>query len=208
MPRDSKVGVVHMNNIEAHPLPPDDFNDKRLPTSEYSQPWYRLNPVNYNSAIYFDRSGKGRFAFPQASYGILYAAKNERGAFIETMGRTLGIRTVSQTALQQRNLFTIDSDRPLVMVDIWGVNLTKLGVDARLSSGDYRIARAWAEAIYNHPQKVDGICYHSRHDDTEICCGLFDRTASILREVNLGNLIEHSPRLLAEILKHYSYSLI
>lgn len=50
-----------MNNIEEHSLPPDDFKDKLLPTSEYHQPWYRLNPANYDSAIYFDRSGKGRF---------------------------------------------------------------------------------------------------------------------------------------------------
>lgn len=197
-----------MNNIENHPLPPDDFNDKLLLTSEYRQSWYRLNPAGFNSAIYFDRSGRGRFDFPQASYGILYTAQNERGAFIETFGRTLGIRTVSQTALKQRSLFIITSDRSLVIVDIWGVNLTKLGVDARLSSGDYQISRAWAQAIYNHPQKVDGICYHSRHDDTEICCGLFDRTASILKEVNLGNLIDCNPRLLAKILRHYDYSLI
>lgn len=197
-----------MNNIEDHPLPPDDFNDKRLPTSEYSQPWYRLNPAGFNSAIYFDRSGRGRFDSPQASYGILYAAQNERGAFIETFGRTLGIRTVSGTALQQRNLFIIECDRPLVIIDVWGVNLTKLGVDARLSSGAYEVSRAWAGAIYNHPQKVDGICYHSRHDDTEICCGLFDRTATILKEVNLGNLIEHNSKLLASILKYYDYSLI
>ena len=197
-----------MNNIEEHPLPPDDFNDKLLPTSEYSQPWYRLNPVGYDSAIYFDRSGKGRFDSPQASYGILYVGKNQRGAFIETMGRNLGIRTVSGAALMQRNLFKITSDRPLVIVDVWGVNLTKLGVDARVSSGSYKISRAWAKAIYEHPQKVDGICYHSRHDDTEICCGLFERTATILTEENLGNLIEQNPKLLAQILKHYDYSLI
>jgi hypothetical protein len=197
-----------MNNIEDHPLPPDDFNDKGLPTSEYSQPWYRLNLAGFDSAIYFDRSGKGRFDSPQAGYGILYATQNERGAFIETFGRTLGIRTVSQTALQQRNLFKIQCDRPLLIVDIWGSYLTKLGVDARLSSGDYQVSRTWAGAIFNHPQKVDGICYHSRHDDTEICCGLFDRTASILKEVNLGNLIEQNPRLLAKILRHYDYSLI
>ncbi len=166
-------------NIEEHPLPPDDFNDQLLPTSEYSQPWYRLNPVGYDSVIYFDRSGKGRFDSDQASYGILYAAQNERGAFIETMGRNLGIRTVSEVALKQRNLFKITSDRPLIIVDIWGVSLTKLGVDARISSGSYRVSRAWAKAIYEHPQKVDGICYHSRHDDTEICCGLFERTATI-----------------------------
>lgn len=197
-----------MNELENYPLPPDDFNDKQLPISEYSQPWYRLNPASYDSAIYFDRSGRGRFDSPQANYGILYAAKHERGAFIETFGRTLGVRTVSQIALQQRNLFTVMSVRPLVMVDIWGANLTKLGVDARVSSGAYEVSRAWAQAIYNHPQKVDGICYHSRHDDTEICCGLFDRTIEVLKEVNLGNLIEQNPRLLAEILKYYSYSLI
>lgn len=197
-----------MNNIEDHPLPPDDLGQKLLPTSEYNQPWYRLNPTGFDSAIYFDRSGKGRFDSPKASYGILYAAQNERGAFIETMGRTLGIRTVSGAALKQRNLFKITSDRPLVIVDIWGVNLTKLGVDARVSSGSYKISRAWAKAIYEHPQKVDGICYHSRHDDTEICCGLFERTGTILQEENLGNLIEQNPKLLAQILKHYDYSLI
>ncbi len=197
-----------MNELENHPLPPDDFNDKQLPTSEYSQPWYRLNRASYDSAIYFDRSGRGRFDSPQANYGILYAAKHERGAFIETFGRTLGVRTVSQIALQQRNLFRIESVRPLVIVDVWGVNLTKLGCDARVSSGAYEVSRAWARAIYNHPQKVDGICYHSRHDDTEICCGLFARTIEVLKEVNLGNLIEQNPKLLAEILKYYSYSLI
>lgn len=205
-----------MNHIEEHPLPPDDFNDKLLPTSEYSQPWYRLNPVGYDSAIYFDRSGKGRFDSPRAGYGILYAGQNQRGAFIETFGRTLGVRTVSGTALQQRNLFKITSNRPLVIVDIWGVNLTKLGVlkdtashiDARVSSGSYRVSRAWAKAIYEHPQQVDGNCYHSRHDDTEICCGLFERTATILTEVNLGNLIDSNPKLLAGILRHYDYSLI
>jgi hypothetical protein len=197
-----------MDNIEDHPLPPDDFDQRRIFTSEYSQPWYRLNPADFDSAIYFDRSGRGRFDSSQASYGILYAAQNERGAFIETFGRTLGITTVSQTALRLRNLYIITSARPLLIVDIWGVNLTKLGVDARLSSGNYQISRAWAEAIFNHPQRVDGICYHSRHDDTEICCGLFDRTATILKEINLGNLIDCNPRLLAKILRHYDYSLI
>jgi hypothetical protein len=192
-------------NIKEHPLPPDNFQSKLLPIKEYSQSWYRLNPANFDSAIYFDRSGKGRF---DSGYGILYGGQNERGAFIETFGRNLGIRTVSQIALQQRNLFEITSDRPLKIVDIWGANLSKLGMDSRISSGDYEVSRAWAKAIYQHPQKVDGICYHSRHDDTEICCGLFEGTESILRAKNLGNLIDSNPRLLAKILNHNDYSLI
>jgi hypothetical protein len=202
-------------NIEEHPLPPDNFQSKLLPIKEYSQSWYRLNPADFDSAIYFDceasrrhRSGKGRFDSGKLDYGILYAGQNERGAFIETFGRNLGIRTVSQIALQQRNLFEITSDRPLKIVDIWGANLSKLGIDSRISSGDYEVSRAWAKAIYQHPQKVDGICYHSRHEDTEICCGLFERTGGILRAKNLGNLIDSNSRLLAKILKHYDYSLI
>ncbi len=197
-----------MKNISSHPLPPENFNDRPLPISEYNCTWYRLNPASFSSAIFFDRSGRGRFDSPQASYGILYVAQEERGAFIETMGRALGIRTVSQIALQQRNLFEIESDRPLRIIDLWGANLSKMGMDARISSGNYEIARAWAEAIYNHPQKVDGISYHSRHDDTEICCGLFDRTATILKETNTGNLLDCHEKLLAEILRYYDYSLI
>jgi hypothetical protein len=195
-------------NIKEHPLPPDNFQSKLLPIKEYSQSWYRLNPVDFDSAIYFDRSGKGRFDSGKSDYGILYGGQNERGAFIETFGRNLGIRTVSQIALQQRNLFEITSDRPMKIVDIWGANLSKLGMDSRISSGDYEVSRAWANAIYQHPQKVDGICYHSRHDDTEICCGLFEGTESILRAKNLGNLIDSNPRLLAKILNHNDYSLI
>ncbi|MEN9518624.1 MAG: hypothetical protein RLZZ381_1212 [Cyanobacteriota bacterium] len=195
-------------NIGEHPLPPDNFSEKRLLSKKYFKPWYRLNPAGFDSAIYFDRSGKGRFDSPESELGILYSAENVGGAFIETFGRNLGIRTVSQIALQQRNLFKITSDRPLMIVNLWGANLSKLGMDARVSSGSYEVARAWVNAIYQHPQKVDGISYHSRHDDTEVCFGLFDRSGNILREENLGNLVDSNPKLLAEILKHYDYSLI
>jgi len=36
-------------------------------------------------------------------------------------------------------------------------------------------------------QQVDGLRYHSRHDDTRLCCGLFDRTRSLLSEENMGS---------------------
>lgn len=83
-----------------------------------------------------------------------------------------------------------------------------MGADARLSSGSYPIARQWAQAIHDHPQKVDGIRYRSRHDDERYCYGIFDRCSSELQEQNLGNLLESHPSLLAEILNCYDYGLL
>ena len=56
--------------------------------------------------------------------------------------------------------------------------------------------------------QVDGIRYRSRHDDERFCCGLFDRIASDLQEDNLGNLVDHHPKLLSEILTEYDYGLL
>ncbi|MER9056945.1 RES domain-containing protein [Mesorhizobium sp. M0910] len=40
--------------------------------------------------IFFDRSTEGRFNAPDASYGVLYAARKTNGAFAETFLRTPG----------------------------------------------------------------------------------------------------------------------
>jgi RES domain len=72
----------------------------------------------------------------------------------------------------------------------------------------YATARQWAQAIHDHPQKIDGIRYRSRHDDARYCYGIFDRCANELQEKNVGNLLESNPRLLAKILDFYSYALL
>ncbi|ELR97029.1 RES family NAD+ phosphorylase [Gloeocapsa sp. PCC 73106] len=194
--------------LPEHPAPPGDFSTRTLPIFESSGPWYRLNPVQYSSALYFDRSGKGRFDGPIQGYGILYLGEDEYASFIESYGRVHGARGVAEAALRQRNLFTLSCDHPLILVDLTGSSLVKLGADARLSSGSYAIARTWVRAIWEHPMQVDGVRYRSRHDDDRFCCGLFDRVAPHLRESNLGNLIDAHPLLLSEILKRYNYGLL
>ncbi|MBW4619403.1 MAG: RES family NAD+ phosphorylase [Cyanosarcina radialis HA8281-LM2] len=191
-----------------HPDPPPDFPTRTLPVVESTGPWYRLNPVSHSSALYFDRSGRGRFDGPTQGYGILYAGEDEYAAFIECYGRVHGARGVAEAVLKQRNLFAIASARPLVLVDLTGSNLVKLGADARISSGSYSIARAWAQAIWQHPLQVDGVRYRSRHDDERLCCGLFDRVRPHLSEQNLGNLVDSHPLLLSEILARYDYGLL
>ena len=194
--------------LAPHPDPPSDFSSRLLPVVEISEPWYRLNPVRYESALYFDRSGKGRFDGTEQGYSILYVGADEYAAFIECYGRFHGARGVAELALLQRNLVRITPARPLIFADLTGSGLVKLGADARLASGSYLMARKWAQAIWEHPRAVDGLRYHSRHDDTRICCGIFDRTRSLLSEENLGNLVERHPALLAQILVHYDYGLL
>lgn len=194
--------------LAPHPDPPLDFSSRSLPVVESTRPWYRLNPVRYESALFFDRSGKGRFDGQEQEYGILYLGADEYAAFIECFGRAHGARGVAESALKQRNLVRITSARPLVLADLTGSGLVKLGADARLASGPYLMARKWAQAIWEHPRAVDGLRYQSRHDDTRLCCGLFDRTQLLLSEENLGNLVEQHPVLLAQMLAHYDYGLL
>lgn len=85
-------------------------------------------------------------------------------------------------------LSAIHSNRPLVLVDLTGSGLVKIGDDARLASGSYLIAKKWAQAIWQHPTRVDGVRYHSRHDDRRYCSGIFDRARSHLRFGEFGQL--------------------
>lgn len=39
-------------------------------------------------------------------------------------------------------------------------------------------SQAWSKALAVHPVNADGIAYHGRHDDTQICFALFERGAS------------------------------
>ena len=189
----------------SHPEPPLDFERQVLPVTLESGLFYRLNPAGYASAIYYDASGCGRFDI-KGQLGVLYLGKTIEAAFIETFGRNLGQRFVSRDMIKTRSLFAIESDRPLKLLQLYGAGLAKLGVDSELSSGrKYRLPRLWCEAIYSHPQQVDGIYYMSRHDNTQLCCGLFDRGSYRLSENNLGNLLSYDRQKFFEILDLYGF---
>ena len=195
--------------LDPHPVPPQNFWQIELPTNQHKIDWYRLNPVSYASALFFDRSGRGRFDATDIGYGICYLGETIEVTFIECFGRKLGEKFVTQEFLRSRNLFQIQSTRELCLVNLWGESLAKLGCDSRITSGaDYGISRAWAKAIYHHPAQVDGIRYFSRHDNSRLCCGLFDRAQDNLVERNLGNLVDNHTRKLADILNIYDYGIL
>jgi uncharacterized protein (DUF2336 family) len=90
-----------------------------------------------------------------------------------------------------------------------GKGLVLLGADARLASGDYRVAQRWAQALWQHPSEPDGLLYHSRHDDERVCCAIFDRASKHLSEHNLGSLADQqNTQLLATLLDHYEFALL
>jgi RES domain len=196
---------------EDNRTPPNNFNglklDRLLVTVEgYS---YRLNDVRYPSALHFDTSGKGRFDGENQGYGILYTGADVYAAFIECFGRDpQQERNISEKLIRSRNLFKINSSKPLIFADLTSSGLNIIGASLDLIYGDPFIARKWAKSIFLHPQQVDGIRYRSRLDSSKFNYGIFDRAKDSLREESVGNLVDTHPYLLGEILDCYQYGLV
>jgi hypothetical protein len=190
-----------------HPDPPTVLDADSVATVVQSGPWYRLNTVQHPSALYFDTSGCGRFDGPQQSYGILYLGADIHTCFIECFGRT-HTKAVDEAELKTRNLFAIQSQRPLKLADLTGAGLVRLGADSRLTTGNYTQSRKWGQAIWEIGQAFDGIRYRARLDNDRYCYGLFDRATSVLEEQNQGNLVDSHPHELARILGDYGYALL
>jgi hypothetical protein len=190
-----------------HPDPPANLKLDDLQIIDHSGPWYRLNPILHQSALYFDKSGSGRFDGPEQGYGILYLGEDLHTCFIECFGRT-HTKAVEEVELKHRNLFEVKSKRPLKFVRLSGEGLVRLGADSRITTSSYIQARKWVQAVWELDQQIEGICYRSRIDNDRFCYGLFDRTMPDLEEKNLGNLVDSNPQSLAQILSDYDYALL
>ncbi len=69
--------------------------------------------------------------------------------------------------------------------------MAKIGATAEVAHDGlpYDTPQSWSTAIADHPIRVDGVAYHARHDDTELCCAIFDRArASITVESPIKDL--------------------
>jgi len=69
-----------------HPEPPPDFHRRTLPISTHGGSLFRTHLHNV-APLYFGRTGRNRFDDPKGRYGVLYAARDPFGAFIETFGQ-------------------------------------------------------------------------------------------------------------------------
>ncbi|AYG64191.1 RES family NAD+ phosphorylase [Rhizobium jaguaris] len=168
------------------PLPPADL-DRRQPEHVELQAGavlHRFYTAKWEP-IFFDTSTRGRFNAPDASYGVLYAAKKINGAFAETFLRIPG-RTLIDTDLLHRKAYVrLTLTRELRLIRLAGPGLARLGATAEVSHQglSYDVPQTWSQALARHPLGADGIAYHARHDDTELCYALFDRSANAIAEV-------------------------
>lgn len=168
-----------MVDIAPHPEPPGDLSKRRLPLVHRGGEWLRIHNIKHGP-IYFGRSGANRFDAPGDKYGVLYVGATCEAAFIETFGHATGVNFVQQTELDVRAISVIGITRDLALVDLTGQGLARIGADERLSSGSQITGRLWSVALYEHPSKPDGLLYRARHDPSQLCAALFDRTQSNL----------------------------
>ena len=169
------------------PLPPPDLHSRSpkivsLPAGSEIHRFYTA----IHEPVFFDRSSAGRFNAPDGSYGVLYVAKRINGAFAETFLRSPGNTLIDSGFLRRKGYVRLETKSSLKLVDLTGPGLALVGATAEVphSGLPYDAAQAWSKALFDHPLEPDGIAYHARHDDTEICYAIFDRAESAIAEIS------------------------
>jgi hypothetical protein len=197
-----------------HPDPPSDFHRRILPITTHGGSLFRTHLYG-DAPLHFGRTGRNRFDDPTGRYGVLYAARDPFGAFIETFGQETGVRTVGVGDLKMRCLTEFYPAAALSLVDLVGHGcLARIGADSRLFAGSRAVARRWSRAIYDHSDrlKVHGILYPARHNHTRSAVALFDRIdlprLELNRTVPWYSHDDEMRSTLAAILNLYGFSVV
>jgi hypothetical protein len=167
--------------------PPSQDVFNRLPLAKFSGPFrgvfYRLHSLNRSTgthwpAIYFSKRGKTRFD-PINGLGSLYFGSSLAGAMMEMFDDRWGAAGSSSRRLTQAQLrewwVTLISTPVVNLFEAEGSNLSKIGTDSQLTTGDHTLARGWALRMMRHPDTVGGITFNSRHDPSQRNVALFNR---------------------------------
>lgn len=170
----------------------------------YRVHWSSLDPV-------FFGPGAGRrpvFRFDSASglFGVLYAGVQPDGAIAETLLRNPQRRMVSARDVFMRALSELKPSRALRMVALHGQGLQRVGTDNAISTGPYEPCGAWADSLWLHPDRPDGIAYASRHDPGQRCLAIFERP-DLAFDVAATRSFSADPGAVAAVLDRYGKSL-
>lgn len=168
------------------PSPPADlaFRTPRLISLSPGESLHRYYTAAY-PPIYFDKTLDGRLNAPDGSYGVLYTAKDEQGAFAETFLRSPGHRLIDPKLLARKAYVKLEVVRPLQLIELAGPGLAILGATAEVVHGGlpYNVPQAWSSALKAHPVAADGIAYNARHDDQALCYALFEGISTAVIEI-------------------------
>jgi hypothetical protein len=167
--------------------PPAQAAFDRLPLVSFCKSvkrvFYRLHGLNSATGgpwppVFFGHADRTRFD-PGQGLGTLYLGGTLAGVLMELFDDRWGplgdrSRRLTRTELG-RWWVTLVATPAVTVFEASGPNLSKVGTDLQLLSGDHATARTWALRIMSHPAGVDGILYGSRHDDTQQNLALFNR---------------------------------
>lgn len=170
--------------MTAPPYPPGDIASRtprvaKLPAGALLHRFYTLG----YDPIHFAFGPDGRLNAPDRSYGVLYAAAAVEGAFAETFLRQPGRRMIPADLLAKKGYARLRLTREAAFVVLAGPGLGVLGATAEVThGGSYDLPQAWSAALHAHPIRADGVAYHARHDDVQMCFALFDRARAAVVE--------------------------
>ncbi|NGO56176.1 RES family NAD+ phosphorylase [Allomesorhizobium camelthorni] len=162
------------------PPPPEWLADISLPIDEI-QAGQVLHRVHRSSLdpIFFGPGSNvpptNRFDSASGRFGVLYAGLTLRGALAETLMRNPQRLMVAMTDIVGRSVSGLVSDQPLRIVRLYGSGLQTVGTDNSISTGPYEPCGLWSDALWDHPDRPDGLAYQSRHDSSEICLAIFEK---------------------------------
>ena len=190
--------------------PLHDLKEKELPIVRLEGSWLRLHMVGRES-VYFGRTGLNRFDDPREEYGVLYAAQDAFGAFIEVYGRDPGLNLVAETDLRGRVLSELTVEGRLRLVDLTGPGAARIGATGAISTDPHELVRPWSRALYEHPTSPQGIYYRLKHALDRKGVAIFDREGIVgaVRSEGRGTFMDpDNAGLLGEILEEYDFGLI
>jgi hypothetical protein len=176
----SRKRAAHRGPSGLAPPPPEWLADISLPIDEI-QAGQVLHRVHRSSLdpIFFGPGPNAlptnRFDSASGRFGVLYAGLTLRGALAETLVRNPQRLMVAMTDIVRRSISGLVSDRSLRIVRLYGAGLQTVGTDNSISTGPYEPCGLWSDALWDHPDRPDGLAYQSRHDSSEICFAIFER---------------------------------
>lgn len=168
--------------------PPKNFNTLHLPTREVRVDKLRRVSGHASGEPYFGKKGLYRFDDPKNKYGTCYLGLDLDTAVAESVLHDQmpdnGTFEVAQSVMDCKHLVKIAPNaagHKLVVADLTGANLKRLGGDNAISSEvPYDQCQKWSAAVHAHPANVDGIMFVSRQLNDKKAVILFNRAASKL----------------------------
>jgi len=196
----------------AAPRPPDWLNSIDLPLEiiPAGTPLIRVHRLTHHPIFFGPGAGippTYRFDSLRGEFCVLYVGLSLTAALAETLLRNPTRRMIAYGALAARASSELRSGRDLRLVRMHGTGLQRVGCDNAISTGPYEPCGAWADALWHHPDKPDGIAYQSRHDPSEICLALFQRLDLALQVASSVRLTDQLPAV-SDLFGRYGKSII